>query len=107
MNAAPIITADSSRPIRNFVLHFAHPEPASSVLLGPTSRPHPGSAGLLRLLVAVLGGFLVLRLTGSLPWVFAALSAGLVLYGVLLAGMVASGAWFRPPRQPAAVISDV
>jgi hypothetical protein len=43
----------------------------------------------------VLGGFLVLRLTGSLPWVFAALSAGLVLYGVLLAVMVASGAWFR------------
>jgi hypothetical protein len=38
---------------------------------------------------------LVLRLTGSLAWVFAALSAGLVLYGVLLAGMVASGAWFR------------
>ena len=55
----------------------------------------------------MLGGFLVLRLTGSLPWVFAALSAGLVLYGVLLAGMVASGAWFRPPRHRAAVVSDV
>jgi putative MATE family efflux protein len=55
----------------------------------------PILAGLLRLLIAVLGGFLVLRLTGSLAWVFAALSTGLVLYGVLLAGMVASGAWFR------------
>ncbi|MET0527249.1 MAG: hypothetical protein ABW003_02695, partial [Microvirga sp.] len=59
----------------------------------------PILAGLLRLLVAVLGGFLVLRLTGSLPWVFAALSTGLVLYGVFLAGMVASGAWFGRPRH--------
>jgi putative MATE family efflux protein len=55
----------------------------------------PIIAGLLRLLVAVLGGFLALRLTGSLAWVFSALSLGLVLYGVLLAAMVASGAWFR------------
>jgi Na+-driven multidrug efflux pump len=55
----------------------------------------PILAGLLRLLVAVLGGFLALHLTGSLTWVFAALSLGLVLYGVLLAAMVASGAWFR------------
>jgi len=35
----------------------------------------PILAGLLRLLVAFVGGSLVLRLTGSLPWVFAALSA--------------------------------
>jgi putative MATE family efflux protein len=55
----------------------------------------PIIAGLLRLVVAVLGGFLALRLTGSLAWVFSALSLGLVLYGVLLAAMVASGAWFR------------
>jgi putative MATE family efflux protein len=55
----------------------------------------PILAGLLRLVVAVLGGWIALRLTGSLTWVFAALSLGLVLYGVLLAAMVASGAWFR------------
>jgi Na+-driven multidrug efflux pump len=55
----------------------------------------PIVAGLLRLIVAVAGGWLALRLTGSLTWVFAALSAGLVIYGVLLAAMVARGAWFR------------
>ena len=55
----------------------------------------PILAGLLRLLVAVIGGWIALRLTGSVAWVFAALSAGLVLYGVLLAAMVARGAWFR------------
>src|SRR5919112_234256 len=55
----------------------------------------PILAGLLRLVVAVLGGWIALRLTGSLAWVFAALSLGLVLYGALLAAMVASGAWFR------------
>jgi putative MATE family efflux protein len=55
----------------------------------------PIVAGLLRLVVAVAGGWLALRLTGSLAWVFVALSAGLVIYGVLLAAMVASGAWFR------------
>ena len=55
----------------------------------------PILAGLLRLVVAVLGGWIALRLTGSLAWVFAALSLGLALYGALLAAMVASGAWFR------------
>ena len=55
----------------------------------------PILAGLLRLVVAVLGGWIALRLTGSLAWVFAALSLALVLYGALLAAMVASGAWFR------------
>jgi hypothetical protein len=67
----------------------------------------PILAGLLRLLVAVVGGSLVLRLTGSLPWVFAALSAGLVLYSVLLAGMVASGRGSGLLGTPAAVVSDV
>jgi hypothetical protein len=55
----------------------------------------PILAGLMRLVVAVLGGWIALRLTGSLAWVFAALSLALVLYGALLAAMVASGAWFR------------
>jgi putative MATE family efflux protein len=55
----------------------------------------PILAGLLRLLVAVLGGWVALRLTGSVTWVFGALSAGLLLYGALLLKMVASGVWFR------------
>jgi putative MATE family efflux protein len=55
----------------------------------------PLFAGLLRLVIAVGGGWMALRLTGSLTWVFAALSAGLVVYGLVVAGVIASGAWFR------------
>ena len=47
------------------------------------------------MLVAVGGGWAVLRLTGSLGWLFAALGAALVVYGATLATAVASGAWFR------------
>lgn len=61
----------------------------------------PLFAGLLRLLVAVCGGWIALSTTGSLDWVFAALAAGLVVYGTLTAAAVASGAWFRRARSPA------
>lgn len=55
----------------------------------------PLFAGMLRMLIAVGGGWAVLWLTGSLGWLFAALGAALVIYGVTLAAAVASGAWFR------------
>jgi Na+-driven multidrug efflux pump len=55
----------------------------------------PLLAGLVRMLIAVGGGWLVLRMTGSLGWMFAALSLALVVYGTTLAAAVASGAWFR------------
>ena len=55
----------------------------------------PLFAGLLRLLIAVGGGWAVLRWTGSLSWLFAALSVALVVYGVTLTAAVASGQWFR------------
>ncbi|WP_043363946.1 MATE family efflux transporter [Belnapia sp. F-4-1] len=55
----------------------------------------PLLAGLIRLVIAVGGGWLALHLTGSLAWVFAALAAGLVVYGVLLAAVIRGGAWFR------------
>jgi putative MATE family efflux protein len=55
----------------------------------------PLSAGLLRLVIAIGGGWLALRWTGSLGWVFAALSAALVTYGLTLSAAIASGAWFR------------
>ena len=45
----------------------------------------PLLAGLLRMVLAVGGGWLALRLTGSLMWVFAALSLALVVYGIALA----------------------
>jgi putative MATE family efflux protein len=55
----------------------------------------PLLGGMVRLVVAVGGGWLVLSLTGSLAWTFAALALGLVLYGVLVAGAVASRVWFK------------
>ncbi len=58
----------------------------------------PLLAGLLRMVIAVGGGWAVLRLTGSLGWTFAALSLALVVYGVTLATAVASGVWFRASR---------
>jgi putative MATE family efflux protein len=54
----------------------------------------PLFAGLLRLVIAIGGGWLALRWTGSLGWVFAALSAALVIYGLTLSAAIASGAWF-------------
>jgi putative MATE family efflux protein len=59
----------------------------------------PLMAGVLRLVIAIGGGWIALRLTGSLTWLFAALTAALVLYGAMLATAVASGVWFRAPRR--------
>jgi len=56
----------------------------------------PLFAGLLRLVVAIGGGWVALRVTGSLGWVFAALAAALVIYGLTLSAAIAAGAWFRP-----------
>jgi hypothetical protein len=47
------------------------------------------------MVVALIGGWLVLRWTGSLPYMFAALAAGLVLYGLIVLIAVVSGGWFR------------
>jgi putative MATE family efflux protein len=55
----------------------------------------PLSAGFIRLAVVMLGGWVALRVTGSLQWLFAALAFGLVVYGVTILAAVASGAWFR------------
>jgi putative MATE family efflux protein len=55
----------------------------------------PLLAGLFRLLIAVGGGWLVLDVTGSLAWAFAALALALVVYGVTVVTAVAAGVWFR------------
>jgi putative MATE family efflux protein len=62
----------------------------------------PLMAGLARLVVAIGGGWIALRLTGSLTWLFAALTIALVIYGTTLATAVASGVWFRPRRSGSA-----
>jgi Na+-driven multidrug efflux pump len=55
----------------------------------------PLLSGVLRLLIAIGGGWIALRIGGSLTWLFAALTAALVIYGATLAIAVASGVWFR------------
>lgn len=55
--------------------------------------PLAGSA--LRLVLAVGGGWLVLRATGSLSGMFAVLAAAMVIYGTLVAWLIARGAWFE------------
>jgi hypothetical protein len=54
----------------------------------------PLLSGSIRVIVAIGGGWLALRLTGSLNWLFAALAFGLIVYGVSLTAAIISGAWF-------------
>jgi putative MATE family efflux protein len=55
----------------------------------------PLLAGVVRLLVAVGGGWLVLRWSANMTHVFAALGLALAIYGSMIAGAVWGGAWFR------------
>ena len=54
----------------------------------------PLLGGLFRMLIAVGGGWLVLSLTGSLAWTFAALALALVVYGITVVTAIASGGWY-------------
>jgi putative MATE family efflux protein len=58
----------------------------------------PLTAGFLRVLAAIGGGWIALALTCSLRWLFAALAFGLFLQGSVLLAAIASGAWFRHSR---------
>ena len=55
----------------------------------------PLLSGFMRIVVALGGGGLALYATGGLHWLFAALAAGLVVYGVVLAAAVRAGVWFQ------------
>jgi hypothetical protein len=44
--------------------------------------------------IAVGGGYLAVRLTGSLTWLFAALALGLLVQGTSVLAAIVSGAWF-------------
>ena len=61
----------------------------------------PLLAGLLRLLIAIGGGWIALRWTGSMTALFIALALALVTYGIVLAAAVGSGVWFRQHRSGA------
>jgi hypothetical protein len=47
------------------------------------------------MVIAAGGGWLALRLTGSLSWLLGIVAVALVLYGVVLLAAVRGGAWFR------------
>jgi putative MATE family efflux protein len=54
----------------------------------------PLTAGFVRMGVAVGAGYVAVRMTGSLTWLFAALAFGLVLQGMIVLVAVLSGGWF-------------
>jgi MATE family, multidrug efflux pump len=54
----------------------------------------PLLANLMRLAMAAGGGWLALRWSGDLSYVFLALSVALAAFGLINAGAVARGAWF-------------
>jgi putative MATE family efflux protein len=58
----------------------------------------PLIGGALRLVIAVLGGWLALRWLGDLSAVFLALGFAIGVYGVVTAGTIAAGAWFGRPN---------
>ncbi|HTH09512.1 MAG TPA: MATE family efflux transporter, partial [Acidovorax sp.] len=60
----------------------------------------PVIGNLVRLAVAVTGGWLALRWGGGLVAVFAAQGGALVLYGLVNAWAIAGGAWFGPVGWP-------
>jgi putative MATE family efflux protein len=59
----------------------------------------PLCAGLLRLLVAVSGAWLMLRWTGELGYMFLSLGLGLAAYGLVNAAAIKAGAWLPRPKQ--------
>jgi putative MATE family efflux protein len=60
-------------------------------------------ASLLRVVIAALGGLVVVRFGAGTVGIFAALAAGLAIYGVLNIIAVASGVWFRSDTKAAAL----
>lgn len=60
----------------------------------------PLVAGLARMAVSIGGGVLALRLGLGLDGVFLALGLGLAALGLINAGAVAAGMWFRGERTP-------
>jgi Na+-driven multidrug efflux pump len=59
----------------------------------------PLMAGFARMAVAIGGGWLTLKLTGSLPLMFLAVGAALVIYGAGIAAAVKLGVWFPRSRS--------
>jgi putative MATE family efflux protein len=60
----------------------------------------PVLANILRLAIAAFGGWLAIRLGGSLFHLLAVQAAALLVYGLVSAAAIAGGAWFGPLRWP-------
>nr|WP_246736067.1 MATE family efflux transporter [Enterovirga sp. DB1703] len=56
----------------------------------------PLLGGFFRMVVALAGGWLAMRLTGRIEALYAGLALGLAVYGVTVAAAVARGVWFGP-----------
>jgi MATE family, multidrug efflux pump len=61
----------------------------------------PVVCGFVWLVLSIGGGGLAIRLARSLTWRFTVLTMALIIYGLMLAVAIASGAWFGW-RQPTA-----
>lgn len=55
----------------------------------------PLCSGVLRLLIAVMGGWLVLHITGSLFWFFAASALAMTVYGSVILAATNPRIWFK------------
>jgi len=63
----------------------------------------PLLAGFVRLVIAVGGGWLVLKTSGSVTLVFAMLGAALAIYGAIVGIAIWSDVWFRNSKAPAPI----
>jgi Na+-driven multidrug efflux pump len=57
-------------------------------------------AGFARLVIAVGGGWLALKATGSVTMVFGMLGVALAIYGAIVGIAIWSGVWFRKRQRP-------
>ncbi|MGO4560140.1 MATE family efflux transporter [Mesorhizobium sp. 2RAF21] len=55
----------------------------------------PVAGGFLRMGISLIGGWIALKMTGSVNGVFAAIAVAMVAYGLIMLAAVRSGAWFR------------
>jgi putative MATE family efflux protein len=62
---------------------------------GAGAMAWPLLAGAIRMVIAVCGGWLLLRWSADLALVFAALGLALATFGLTIAGAIAGGSWFR------------
>ncbi|MGN6749388.1 MAG: MATE family efflux transporter, partial [Xanthobacteraceae bacterium] len=59
----------------------------------------PLIANVTRLVIAAVGGYVALRMSGSLTGVFAALAVALCAFGLINAAAIAGGSWFDKPLR--------